>query len=45
MSEGDQQVVCPTCHRVISVDPEWRLVQCPGCGEMITRMSEDSSYD
>ena len=45
MVETNLQVICPTCRTVIAVDPEWRLVQCPKCGGMITRMSEDNSYD
>ncbi len=45
MDEGPQQVACPNCRRTISVEPEWRLIQCPRCGQMVTRMSEDSSYD
>jgi hypothetical protein len=45
MSGDGQQVQCPTCHAIIPVDPEWRLVQCSACKEMITRMAEDSSYD
>jgi endogenous inhibitor of DNA gyrase (YacG/DUF329 family) len=45
MREADPTVLCPICHASITVDPEWRLVQCPRCGGMVTRMSEDSSYD
>jgi predicted RNA-binding Zn-ribbon protein involved in translation (DUF1610 family) len=45
MDEADTRVLCPACHRIVPVDPEWRLVQCPGCGAMITRMSVDSAYD
>ncbi len=45
MEETNPRVICPTCHTVIPVEPGWRLVQCPKCGGMITRMGEDSSYD
>jgi predicted RNA-binding Zn-ribbon protein involved in translation (DUF1610 family) len=45
MDETDHEVQCPNCHRTISVEPEWRMVQCPGCAQMITRMTEDRSYD
>jgi predicted RNA-binding Zn-ribbon protein involved in translation (DUF1610 family) len=41
----DQQAECPACHAIVIVEAEWRLVQCPKCGEMITRMGGDSSYD
>jgi predicted RNA-binding Zn-ribbon protein involved in translation (DUF1610 family) len=36
---------CPSCGALIPVEPEWRLVQCPKCQEMVTRMGEDSAYD
>jgi predicted RNA-binding Zn-ribbon protein involved in translation (DUF1610 family) len=45
MVELDREAVCPSCQAVVSVGPDWRLVQCPRCGAMITRMGEDSSYD
>ncbi|MCI4350778.1 MAG: hypothetical protein L3K15_04625 [Thermoplasmata archaeon] len=45
MTEGEKVVSCPSCHAPVPVDPEWRLVQCPKCGSMVTRMGEDSSYD
>jgi|GEM_PF-3554469 len=45
MSDTELQVLCQTCHTVVAVDREWRLVQCPHCGEMISRMTDDSSYD
>lgn len=45
MTEADPAVLCPSCHAVIPVDPEWRVAQCLRCGEMVTRMSEDSRYD
>jgi predicted RNA-binding Zn-ribbon protein involved in translation (DUF1610 family) len=45
MVETNPQVLCPTCIAGIEVDPEWRLIQCPKCGGMITRMGEESSYD
>jgi predicted RNA-binding Zn-ribbon protein involved in translation (DUF1610 family) len=44
-SETDRQVLCQTCHAIITVDPGWRLVKCPRCGEMTTRMGEDCAYD
>jgi endogenous inhibitor of DNA gyrase (YacG/DUF329 family) len=45
MAEDELAVPCPNCHTLIPVTPEWRLVQCPRCGEMVTRMGEDRSYD
>jgi endogenous inhibitor of DNA gyrase (YacG/DUF329 family) len=45
MAESDRQVMCPICNRPVDIEPEWRLVQCPRCSGMITRMSEDSSFD
>ena len=38
-------VRCPKCGGLISVEPEWRLVQCPTCGTPVTRMGVDPSYD
>jgi DNA-directed RNA polymerase subunit RPC12/RpoP len=45
MVPPDTQVACPNCRSVVVVEPEWRLVQCPRCGHMITRMGEDTAYD
>jgi predicted RNA-binding Zn-ribbon protein involved in translation (DUF1610 family) len=45
MSEPSSQTMCPSCQTVVTVEADWRLVQCPKCGAMITRMSEDSSFD
>ena len=45
VKEPGPQVLCPTCHTAFEVDPGWRLVQCPRCGAMITRMGEDAAYD
>jgi predicted RNA-binding Zn-ribbon protein involved in translation (DUF1610 family) len=45
MAQAENQVQCPACQAFVHVEPDWRLVQCPKCGEMITRMGEDSSYD
>ena len=45
MTEADSGVLCPACHVVIAVDPDWRVAQCPQCGGVVTRMSEDSRYD
>jgi predicted RNA-binding Zn-ribbon protein involved in translation (DUF1610 family) len=45
MTEPSTQAICPTCHTVVTVEAEWRLIQCPKCGGMITRMGEDSSFD
>jgi predicted RNA-binding Zn-ribbon protein involved in translation (DUF1610 family) len=45
MDEPIPPVACPNCHATIPVDPEWRIVQCPRCGQMVTRMTDDASYD
>jgi|HubBroStandDraft_1064217.scaffolds.fasta_scaffold24735_3 predicted RNA-binding Zn-ribbon protein involved in translation (DUF1610 family) len=45
MVDTERQVVCPRCQTAIPVEPEWRLVQCPSCGEMVSRMTEDRAYD
>jgi predicted RNA-binding Zn-ribbon protein involved in translation (DUF1610 family) len=45
MVEEAQRVQCPTCKTIIPVESEWRLVQCPGCGGIVTRMGEDGAYD
>ncbi len=45
MGATQEQVLCPNCQTVVAVDPEWRLAQCPRCKGMITRMTEDSSFD
>jgi predicted RNA-binding Zn-ribbon protein involved in translation (DUF1610 family) len=43
--EPNEEVLCPKCQSCITVDAAWRLVQCPHCGEMVSRMTDDSSYD
>jgi predicted RNA-binding Zn-ribbon protein involved in translation (DUF1610 family) len=45
MGEPESKQLCPSCHTVFPVEPDWRMAQCPHCGGMITRMSEDSAYD
>lgn len=45
MVEEVGRVQCPTCRTIIPVEPGWRLVQCPRCGGMVTRMGEDAAYD
>jgi endogenous inhibitor of DNA gyrase (YacG/DUF329 family) len=45
MNDASQKVECPKCQTVVVAEPGWRMVQCSRCGEMITRMAEDSSYD
>ena len=45
MQAGSQKVECPKCRTVTIAEPGWRMVQCSHCGEMITRMAEDASYD
>jgi predicted RNA-binding Zn-ribbon protein involved in translation (DUF1610 family) len=45
MPEPSSQAMCPGCQTVVSVEPGWRLVACPKCGAIITRMSEDGSFD
>jgi len=45
MAESDSEVRCPKCSRLIPVAPEWRVVVCPGCGEVVTRMTSDATYD
>ncbi len=45
MPEEASAIRCPHCQRIVSVPPDWRLVQCPACGQPITRMDSDSSYD
>jgi predicted RNA-binding Zn-ribbon protein involved in translation (DUF1610 family) len=45
MTEFNESVMCPKCHTVVTAAPGWRLVACPKCGETISRMAEDSSYD
>ena len=42
---SSRQVMCPACQAIIPVEPEWRIAQCPKCGEMVTRMGEDAQYD
>ena len=43
--EGNTQIRCPKCEALVPVTPEWRLAQCPRCGETIMRMGEDAAYD
>ncbi len=45
MPEPGEAVRCPKCGRVVPVDPEWRIVVCPACGEVINRMASDARYD
>ncbi|HTP54044.1 MAG TPA: hypothetical protein VML94_03640 [Thermoplasmata archaeon] len=39
------RTTCPVCSTEIAVDPEWRMVQCPSCHEMVLRMTDDATYD
>jgi len=45
MEEGSQKVECPKCRTVLLAESGWRMIQCARCGQMITRMAEDASYD
>jgi predicted RNA-binding Zn-ribbon protein involved in translation (DUF1610 family) len=45
MTEPNSATMCPTCQTVVSTEPGWRLVQCPNCGAIISRMAEDGSFD
>jgi predicted RNA-binding Zn-ribbon protein involved in translation (DUF1610 family) len=43
--EAGEVTICPGCQTIVRVPADWRLVQCPGCGQMITRMADDSAFD
>ncbi len=45
MAESDDVVRCPQCARLVPVPEDWRVVVCPTCGAVITRMASDSEYD
>ncbi|MGI0128630.1 MAG: hypothetical protein ACREDE_06760 [Thermoplasmata archaeon] len=45
MTNPEEAVRCPECRELVSVEPDWRLVICPHCGGVITRMTGDASYD
>jgi len=45
MVDANPQVMCRACQAIFAVEPEWRIAQCPKCGEMVTRMGEDAQYD
>lgn len=45
MNATQDQVRCPKCQAIIPVEPEWRLVRCPHCGDVVTRMGGDAAYD
>ncbi|MFI5418870.1 MAG: hypothetical protein ACHQ2Y_08265 [Candidatus Lutacidiplasmatales archaeon] len=45
MTDDDRKVLCPTCHASITVEVDWRMAQCPRCGGVVMRMSDDESYD
>jgi Zn finger protein HypA/HybF involved in hydrogenase expression len=38
-------VRCTGCGRLVPVPEEWRMVECPACHTVMTRMDEDSGYD
>ncbi|HXW66552.1 MAG TPA: hypothetical protein VEL82_01530 [Thermoplasmata archaeon] len=45
MAETWDRVPCSGCGASISVPPDWRLVECPSCGAIVTRMASDPRYD
>jgi endogenous inhibitor of DNA gyrase (YacG/DUF329 family) len=45
MTDEDAVVRCPRCTELVPVAPDWRLAICPKCGEVVTRMTSDSTYD
>lgn len=45
MSGVNETVLCPTCGLAVQVAPDWRLVQCPRCGAMVSRMTDEPAYD
>jgi predicted RNA-binding Zn-ribbon protein involved in translation (DUF1610 family) len=45
MTEAAEAVRCPKCSRIVPVSADWRLVVCPGCGEVISRMDSDARFD
>jgi predicted RNA-binding Zn-ribbon protein involved in translation (DUF1610 family) len=45
MTEAVVQVRCSSCNANFTAEGEWRLAKCPRCGEVVMRMTDDSSYD
>jgi len=45
VAEPEEEVRCPKCGRLIPVAADWRLAVCPTCGEVVTRMTSDATYD
>lgn len=45
MSDEPEMVVCPACSKALAVQAAWRMVECPHCRNVITRMGDDASYD
>ncbi|MGA8303400.1 MAG: hypothetical protein WA691_05000 [Thermoplasmata archaeon] len=45
MTDPSGAVRCPQCAELVPVAPDWRLVLCPKCGNVITRMASDATYD
>ncbi len=37
--------VCPACGERVPVPADWRVVECPACHGIVTRMADDASYD
>jgi predicted RNA-binding Zn-ribbon protein involved in translation (DUF1610 family) len=45
MPDEPTRVVCPGCGRSLPVEETWRLVECPFCRTIVTRMDGDARFD
>jgi predicted RNA-binding Zn-ribbon protein involved in translation (DUF1610 family) len=45
MPEEVPRIACPGCGRAIPVDETWRMVECPFCHRVISRMDDDARFD
>jgi len=45
MPDEPTRVICPGCGRSLPVEETWRLVECPFCRTIVSRMDGDARFD
>jgi predicted RNA-binding Zn-ribbon protein involved in translation (DUF1610 family) len=45
MPDESTVAICPGCGRRIPVEETWRMVECPSCHRVVSRMDDDARFD